>query len=67
MNYLLLLQDHPPIVIHAEDRRAYYAALEAWDESQELDPLAAFLREQTGKTWAKQIERTERRKSEPET
>lgn len=51
MNYLLLLWGHPPIIIHEEDRRAYFAALEAWDTEQALDPLVAFLRGQTEKTW----------------
>ncbi len=64
MNYLLLLNDHPPIIIHEEDRKGYYAALEAWDERQELDPLIRFLQEQTAKTWEKQIERAERRHGE---
>lgn len=27
MNYFLLLHDHPPIIIHEEDRKAYYKAL----------------------------------------
>ena len=62
MNYLLLLNGHPPVIIHEEDRKDYYAALEAWDEQQELDPLIRFLREQTAKTWEKQIERAERRR-----
>lgn len=62
MNYLLLLHGHPPIVVHEEDRRAYYAALEAWDERQDLAPLLGFLREQTGKTWEKQLERERRRR-----
>ena len=61
MNYLLLLNDHPPIIIHEEDRKGYYAALEAWDERQELDQLIRYLQEQTAKTWEKQIERAERR------
>lgn len=61
MNDLLLLHGHPPIVVHEEDRRAYYAALEAWDERQELAPLLGFLREQTGKTWEKQVERERER------
>ncbi|MBQ2329957.1 MAG: Fic family protein, partial [Oscillospiraceae bacterium] len=61
MNYLLVLHNHPPIVIHEEDRRAYFAALEAWDSVQDLQPLAAFLKEQTGKTWQKQIERAEKK------
>lgn len=61
MNYLLLLNGHPPIIIHEEDRKEYYAALEAWDEGQALEPLIRFLREQTVKTWEKQLAREERR------
>lgn len=61
MNYLLLLHDHPPIIIHEENRKDYYTALEAWDERQELGPLTVFLREQTVKTWQKQLERAEQK------
>ena len=57
MNYFLLLHGHPPIIIHEEDRKEYYTALEAWDEEQDLVPLVTFLREQTVKTWEKQIQR----------
>ncbi|WP_130837374.1 Fic family protein [Lachnoclostridium sp. Marseille-P6806] len=62
MNYFLVLHNHPPIVIHEEDRKAYYTALEEWDTHQELTPLCAFLKEQTAKTWEKQVGRAERRK-----
>ena len=62
MNYFLVLHDHPPIVIHEEDRKGYYEALEAWDREQELEPLRQFLQEQTGKTWQKQIARAEKQK-----
>ena len=62
MNCFLLLHDHPPIIIHEEDRKTYYSALEAWDERQELESFIGFLKEQTAKTWEKQIERAERRK-----
>ena len=60
MNYFLVLNGHPPVTIHQEDRKKYYDALEAWDERQEVAPMEAFLREQTVKTWEKQIERSER-------
>ncbi len=60
MNYLLVLQGHPPIIIHEEDRKEYYDALEAWDVRQELAPLREFLIGQTEKTWEKQIKRAER-------
>lgn len=59
MNYFLIMHEHPPIIIHEEDRKEYYDALEAWDARQNLDPLRIFLREQTVKTWAKQIARAE--------
>ena len=58
MNYLLVLHDHPSVVIHEEDRKDYYAALEAWDTGQELTPLRDFLMAQTVKTWAVQTFRT---------
>ncbi len=61
MNYFLVLHGHPPVTIHEEDRRGYYEALEAWDSVQNLEPLKIFLREQTEKTWRKQIERSEKR------
>lgn len=62
MNYFLLTHDHPPIIIHEEDRKIYYSALEAWDEQQKLTPMVDFLKEQTVKTWKKQTERAERKK-----
>lgn len=61
MNYLLVLHGHPPIIIHEEDRKEYYAALEAWDARQELAPLREFLKWQTEKTWEKQIFHEENR------
>ena len=60
MNYLLILHDHPPVTIHEEDRKAYYDALEAWDTAQDLDPMLGFLKEQTAKTWEKQIAKAEK-------
>ena len=54
MNYLLVMHDHPPVVIHEEDRRIYFEALEAWDTAQELAPMVTFLQQQIVKTWQKQ-------------
>ncbi|MBQ4289633.1 MAG: Fic family protein [Clostridia bacterium] len=66
MNYILLLHNHPPVIVHEEDRKNYYEALEAWDREQVLGPLIGFLKEQTAKTWKRQIEMAERKNSEPE-
>ena len=60
MDYLLVLHGHPPILIHEEDRKEYYAALETWDTRQKLASLREFLRWQTGKTWERQVVRAER-------
>ena len=57
MNYFLILNNHPPITIFAEDKKEYYSALEAWDERQDLKLLVSFLESQTVKTWEKQLER----------
>lgn len=54
MNYLLVLNDHPPIIIFEEDRFEYFDALEAWDSAQELEPMIAFLKKQAVKTWRDQ-------------
>ena len=61
MNYFLLLNNHPPIIIHEEDRNEYYSALEAWDETQDLNPLVDYLKRQCVKTWEKQLQRAERK------
>lgn len=60
MNYFLVRNDHPPVIIHEEDRNMYYAALEAWDEKQELTSLTDFLYAQIEKTWKKRIEKENR-------
>lgn len=57
MNYILLIHNHPPIVIFEEDRKDYYAALEKFDEKLELNSLIDFLKSQLIKTWEKQLNR----------
>ena len=63
MNYILVFNNHPPIVIHEEDRKDYYSALESWDTNQDLNPMFEFLKKQTIKTWSKQIEKTKQKKT----
>ena len=60
MNYFLVMHNHPPIIIHEEDRKDYYAALEAWDSIQDIAPLRDFLKQQTEKTWEKLLKRKEK-------
>lgn len=46
-----MINDYPPIIIYAENKRSYYEALQLYDEQESIDPLVAFFEEQTKKTW----------------
>lgn len=61
LNYLLITNNHPPVVIHEENKNEYYKALEAWDNEQELNPLISFLKSQTVKTWERTCNRDKQR------
>ncbi|MDR1960812.1 MAG: Fic family protein, partial [Gracilibacteraceae bacterium] len=63
LNYYLMIHDHPPVIIHDEDKRAYYNALARYDEDEDLEPMRLFLIHQTERTWEKSLER-ERRQDE---
>ena len=56
LNYYLMINDHPPLIVYDEDKRDYYDALQEYDEAEEISPLLNFLRSQCEKTWAKTLE-----------
>jgi Fic family protein len=62
LNYFLMIHNHPPLIIHDEDKAAYYGALAAYDNSEDVGPMATYLKEQTERTWEKALEREGRRK-----
>ena len=43
LNYWLMINDYPPAIVYEEDRRAYYDALQVYDEQEDLTPLVQFL------------------------
>ena len=57
LNYLLMTRGHPPLIVYDEDKAAYYAALEAYDKSETIDPMYEFLQYQVERTWDKTLER----------
>ncbi len=57
LNYYLMTKDEPPLIIYEEDRKQYYASLEAYDAQELIAPLADFLQEATVKTWNSVLER----------
>jgi Fic family protein len=57
LNYFLMIYNHPPLIIHEEDRRGYFTALERYDIAEEIESMIAYLEEQTEKTWKKTLDR----------
>ena len=53
LNYWLMINDYPPMIIYEEDKKAYFDALQQYDEQESLDALVRFLEAQTVKTWAR--------------
>ena len=51
-----MINDYSPMIIYEEDRRAYYDALQAYDEQEDLDLLTEFFLEQKVKTWTRSME-----------
>ncbi|MDR1748841.1 MAG: Fic family protein [Spirochaetaceae bacterium] len=51
LNYYLLTHDHPPLIIHNEQKQEYYEALRMYDEDENIDTVFTFLRDQTVQTW----------------
>ena len=52
MNHLLVINEHPPIIVFDEDKLAYYGAMQVWDEEEDLGPMVDFLRAEAVKTWS---------------
>ena len=59
LNYWLMLNDHPPLIIYDEDKQDYFDALQRYDEDEVLEPLVDFLQKETIKTWQKTLERNQ--------
>jgi len=55
LNYFLIINGHPPLIVYNDDKRGYYSALQEYDETEEIAPLFEFLRQQCEKTWAKTL------------
>lgn len=51
MNYILMLEDYPPLVIYNEDKLSYYMALTIYDKSENIDGFEQFIKSQILKTW----------------
>ena len=62
LNYFLMIHNHPPLIIHDEEKTDYYNALAAYDNSEDIEPMTNYLKQQAERTWEKALERESRRK-----
>ena len=58
LNYWLMINDYPPMIIYDEDKHEYYRALQEYDEQEELASLVDFFENQSVKTWDRTMELT---------
>ncbi len=53
LNYILMINNLPPVIIFDEDKETYYMALEVFDHTDKIDGFVQFLKEQSVKTWTR--------------
>ncbi|MCL2199274.1 MAG: Fic family protein [Defluviitaleaceae bacterium] len=46
MNYFLMIHNHPPLIVYDEDREEYYAALEHYNNDEDIELLYSFFMRQ---------------------
>lgn len=62
--YWLMINDYPPMIIYEEDKDRYYAALQEYDEQEEIQALADFFESQSVKTWNRSMRLVDEPKQE---
>ena len=55
MNYYLMVNGYPPIVIFEEDKNHYYSHLETFSTTEEYEDMLTFAEYQLIKTWEKHV------------
>ena len=53
LNYILMVNDLPPVIIFDEDKETYYMGLEVFDHTDNIEGFVKFIKEQTVKTWTR--------------
>ena len=46
MNYFLMINNYPPIVVRNQSKDKYYKALEIYDKTGELDPFVSYIKKE---------------------
>lgn len=56
LNYFLLINNHPPLIIYEEDKSLYFECLEKFYTSDSIDSMVSFLEYCVEKTWRRLVE-----------
>lgn len=56
-NYILMINNLPPLIVYDEDKKYYYAALEKFDEEDDLSPMIEFFKYEMEKAWEKSLDK----------
>jgi Fic family protein len=56
-NYYLMIRDHPPTVIFADEKTKYSIALEVFNATENIEPLKEIISEGIVKAWADRVRR----------
>lgn len=56
-NYILMINNMPPLIVYDEDKKYYYAALEKYDKEDNIKSMIEFFKYEMEKTWEKTLEK----------
>ncbi len=56
-NYILMINNMPPLIVYDEDKKYYYAALEKYDKEDDIKSMIEFFKYEMEKTWEKTLEK----------
>lgn len=56
-NYILMINNMPPLIVYDEDKKYYYAALEKYDKEDDIKSMIEFFKYELEKTWKKTIDK----------
>lgn len=54
-NYILMINNMPPLIVYDEDKKYYYAALEKYDKEDDIKSMIEFFKYEMEKTWEKTL------------
>ena len=54
MNYYLMINEYPPLVVYSETKDKYYKALEQYDQTGDISDFVTYMKESLESTWQRE-------------